>query len=216
MILLIDKSAGMTSFDVIRQLRRKLNIRKMGHAGTLDPAATGLLIVATEHDTKKLSEFLKFDKEYEGEIEFGKVSDTYDGAGKIAEVSFQGTIDRQTVEAALKDFEGKIWQMPPRFSAKKIKGVPAYKLARQGKLVELKARQVTISKIEILAYRWPILKIRVTCSSGTYLRSLAHDLGQKLGCGGYLKSLRRTRVGHFRVEEAESVPLARAQPVKSR
>lgn len=194
----------MTSFDVIRRLRKQTGIRKMGHSGTLDPAATGLLVIGTGDSTKTLSEYLKMDKEYEAEIEFGKISDTYDSDGKISDFPHdKKAAGISEMEAALKNFKGEIMQIPPAFSAKKIKGVPAYKLARKGILVSLEARKVKISKIEILGFAWPFLKVRVSCSSGTYLRSLAHDLGRKLGCGGYLKSLRRTRIGKFRVEDAK-------------
>lgn len=205
MILLINKPPGITSFDVIRRLRRKMGIRKMGHCGTLDPQASGLMIIATEKDTKKLSDFLKLGKEYEAEIEFGKTSNTYDSDGEIVEYRNAQNLNLAQIKKALKEFEGEIMQTPPAFSAKKIKGVPAYKLARKGKVFSLAPKKVVIRKIEILDFSWPVLKIRINCSSGTYVRSLAHDLGQVLGCGAYLKGLRRTKIGEFGVEEGEKI-----------
>lgn len=200
-LYLVDKPAGITSFDVIRELRRELGVRKMGHAGTLDPIATGALIVAVGEQTKELTKLFGLEKEYEVEIEFGKTSDTQDADGKVEEVKFsREPPTREEVERELQNFLGKISQMPPQFSAKKIKGTPAYKLARKGKIVELKAITKEIKKIEILGYEWPILKIRVVCESGTYMRTLAHDLGQKLGVGALMKGLRRTRIGDFRLD----------------
>ncbi|MEK7528918.1 MAG: tRNA pseudouridine(55) synthase TruB [Patescibacteria group bacterium] len=205
-LLLIDKPKGITSFDVIRRLRKVHNIRKMGHAGTLDPLATGLMIIGVGKGTKKLTGFIKLDKEYEGEIEFGKISDTYDADGVIKNAYSGGPIERERIESALLKFTGEFEQMPPIFSAKKIKGVPAYKLARKGEKVVLEPKKITIHAIDIMAYEWPILRVRVRCSSGTYVRSLAHDLGEALGCGGYLTELRRTRIGAYSVDQAEPLP----------
>lgn len=199
-LYLVDKPAGITSFDVIRELRRELGVRKMGHAGTLDPIATGALIVAVGEQTKELTKLFGLEKEYEVEIEFGKTSDTQDADGKVEEVKFSRTNPtKEEVERELQNFLGKITQMPPQFSAKKVKGTPAYKLARKGKTVELKAVTKEIKKIEILGYEWPVLKIRVVCESGTYMRTLAHDLGQKLTVGALMKGLRRIRIGEFRL-----------------
>lgn len=214
-VLLIDKSKGITSFDVIRILRKKLGVRKMGHAGTLDPLATGLLIVGVGEATKELSKYMGLPKEYEVTIEFGKVSNTYDANGKFhiphstpvrrsfSEGGFH--IPRDQFQEALKNFIGTIEQTPPPFSAVKIGGKRAYELARKGISVTLAPRNVQIFNIEILAWNWPLVKLRVTCGKGTYMRSLAHDLGQVLGCGGYVKELRRTAIGEFRVEEAEKI-----------
>ncbi|MEK9132953.1 MAG: tRNA pseudouridine(55) synthase TruB [Patescibacteria group bacterium] len=203
-ILLIDKPSGITSFDVIRHLRRKLGIRKMGHGGTLDPLATGLMIIGINEGTKRLTEFLGLPKEYEVLIEFGKVSNTYDADGEISDGSKRKVV-RDEFEKTLKDFIGEISQTPPAFSAKKINGQRAYELARKGQVVELKPQKITISAIEILNFSWPFVKLRIACSKGTYIRSLAHDLGQKLGCGGYVKELRRTRIGNCRVEDATAI-----------
>lgn len=205
-ILLIDKPSGITSFDVIRQLRKKLGIRKMGHAGTLDPLASGLLIIAVEGATKELSKYMGLPKEYEVRIEFGKVSDTYDADGEVqATGRAAANSSREDFEKILPQFTGDIHQMPPAFSALKINGRRAYDLARKGLEVKLEPRTVYIESIEILEWNWPLVKLRVRCGKGTYIRSLAHDLGQTLGCGGYVKELRRTKIGEFRVEDAEKL-----------
>lgn len=207
-ILFIDKPSGITSFDVIRQLRRQLGIKKMGHAGTLDPLATGLLIIGLEKGTKELSHYMSLPKEYEVLVEFWKVSTTYDGDGVISKYEAQNTqyeIRKNDFESVLKNFIGEISQMPPQFSAKRINGRRAYDLARQGEHVALKPVKVFIENIEIIEWNWPLVRLRVRCGKGTYIRSLAHDLGQTLGCGGYVKELRRTRIGEFRVEEAKKI-----------
>jgi len=202
-ILLIDKPKGITSFDVIRKLRRSMNIRKMGHGGTLDPLATGLMIIGVGAGTKLLTGYIGLDKTYETVIEFGKISDTYDADGKVEEVKSAPQVSRDQVEEILKkDFTGEISQTPPIFSAIKVKGQRAYDLARSGKEVKLEPRKVTIKNIEILKWEWPLVTLKIDCSKGTYIRSIAHDLGQKLGCGGYVKELRRTRIGDFKVEDA--------------
>lgn len=203
-ILLIDKPSGITSFDVIRKLRRQLVIRKMGHAGTLDPLATGLLIIATEKDTKRISEFMGLPKEYEVLIEFGKVSTTYDADGEITEMPLR-SVSRDELEKTLQKFIGEIEQMPPIFSALKINGKRACDRVRAGEKVELKPRKITISKIEIQEWNWPMVRLKVNCGKGTYIRSLAHDLGQALGCGGYVKELRRTAIGNINVINAQKL-----------
>lgn len=204
MILFIDKPSGITSFDAIRQMRRKLGIRKIGHAGTLDPLATGLLILATEKDTKKLTAFLKLDKEYEAEMELGKTSDTYDRDGKIQVIIEHPEISRENLDAALKEFVGEIEQTPPAYSAIKVWGKPAYKYARKGEKVELPSRKIRIFEIEVLDFTPPFVRLRVQCSSGTYIRSLVHELGLTLGTGAIVQNLRRTKVGNFVLN---SVPL---------
>lgn len=203
-ILLVDKPKGITSFDVIRRLRNKLGIKKMGHAGTLDPLATGLLIIATGSATKEISKYMNLSKEYEVLVEFGKTSTTYDADGEISQ-GILCDVSRDEFEKVLENFIGEISQMPPIFSAKKIKGVRAYDLARQGKEVKLEPRIVKIDRIEILEWNWPLVRLRVNCGKGTYIRSLANDIGEKLDCGGYVKELRRTAIGEFRVENAEQI-----------
>lgn len=203
-ILLIDKPKGITSFDVIRRLRNKLGIKKMGHAGTLDPLATGLLIIAIGFATKEISKYMNLPKEYEVLMEFGKTSTTYDADGEITNCVLRD-VGRSEFEKVLENFIGEISQTPPIFSAKKIKGVRAYDLARQGKEVKLEPRIVKIDRIEILEWNWPLVRLRVNCGKGTYIRSLANDIGEKLDCGGYVKELRRTAIGEFKVEDAEKI-----------
>lgn len=205
-ILLIDKPSGITSFDVIRILRKKLGIRKMGHAGTLDPLATGLLIIGLGEGTKDLSKYIGLPKEYEVTIEFGKVSNTYDALGKVEGKRFRGeAMMRGKFEKTLSKFIGTTSQIPPKFSALKVKGKRAYELARKGISFQLAPRNVEIFSIEILAWEWPVVKLHVKCGKGTYIRSFAHDLGQALGCGGYVKELRREAIGEFRVEQAKKI-----------
>lgn len=206
-ILFIDKPSGITSFDVIRKLRQKLGIRKMGHAGTLDPLATGLLIIGLEKATKELAAYMGLPKEYEVLIEFGKVSTTYDADGELRIMRPFGCPElriarREELEKILQNFVGEIDQTPPPFSAKRINGQRAYDLARKGENVQLKPVKVRIDSIEILDWNWPFVSLRVKCGKGTYIRSIAHDLGQKIGCGAYVKELRRTAIGDFRVENA--------------
>lgn len=203
-ILLIDKPSGISSFDVIRRLRNKIGMQRMGYAGTLDPLATGLLIIGIGDATKNLDNYVSLSKEYEVLIEFGKNSTTYDADGEISNGVLRG-VDRKEFENVLKNFIGEILQMPPIFSAKKIKGVRAYDLARKGKEVKLEPKSIKIYKIEILNWDWPFVRLRVNCGKGTYIRSLAHDIGERLGCGGYVKELRRTAIGEFKVENAEQI-----------
>lgn len=203
-ILFIDKPSGITSFDVIRRLRKKLGLRKMGHAGTLDPLATGLLIIAVEEATKKISHYVGLPKEYEVTIEFGKVSTTYDADGEITEGKLS-SITRGAFEEVLKKFIGTTNQTPPPFSAIRVHGRRAYDLARKGEKVTLSPRPIWVRSIEIRGFYWPLVSLRVICGKGTYIRSLAHDIGRELGCGGYVKALRRTAIGQFRVEEAEQL-----------
>lgn len=203
-IYFIDKPSGITSFDVIRQLRRKLSVRKMGHAGTLDPLATGLLIVAVGNATKEINKYMDLEKEYEVLVEFGKVSTTYDADGKISKGILRD-VNRSEFEKVLKNFIGEILQIPPIFSAKKIKGIRAYDLARKGIKFVLEPRTVFIKSIGIIEWNWPFARLRVKCGKGTYIRSLAHDIGQKLGCGGYVKELRRTAIGEFKVEDVVKI-----------
>lgn len=216
-ILLIDKPAGWTSFDVVAKIRggvrrkyldagvkpTKLQL-KVGHAGTLDPFATGLLIILLGDTTKKASEFLKLDKTYEAEILLGQTSTTGDPEGELASVS-----DKQPTEAevrsVLEAFIGDIRQRPPMFSAIKIDGKRAYTLARDGKEVEMPERRVRIHAIELIRYSYPSLFIRTHVGSGTYIRSLAVDIGEALGTGAYCKTLRRTRVGTWRIDDATTV-----------
>lgn len=203
--VLIDKPQGITSFDVVAKVRKLTGEKRVGHSGTLDPLATGLLIVAVGRGaTKHLQKFVGLDKEYEVTGRFGYVSDTYDAdCDNIVALKPDFETDRNEVEKIIKaDFLGEIKQVPPAYSAIKIAGKKAYELARKGKIVSLGARSVTIEEFKVLEFKWPLVSFRIYCSSGTYVRSLIHDLGQKLGCGAYVTKLRRTKIGDFKIENA--------------
>jgi tRNA pseudouridine55 synthase len=204
--LLVDKPGGVTSFDVVRDVRRASGVRKVGHAGTLDPLATGLLVVAIGEATKLLEYFIGCDKEYEVLAKFGYRSDSYDADGEIEEVDSSLAVEGKQIDIAIKEeFLGKIQQMPPKYSALKIGGKRACDIVREGGEVELKAREVSIQFFEVIDYDWPLVRFRVKCGSGTYVRSLVHDLGEKLGTGAFVEELRRNYVGPFEVNDA--VPL---------
>ena len=201
--ILINKPSGITSHDVVDELRKITKIKKIGHAGTLDPFATGLLILGIGREfTKKLSIFQKKDKEYVATLRLGAESDTFDRDGKIVEKPVEKIPEREEIEKVLKNFLGEIEQIPPAFSAKKVKGRKLYELARKGIKVEPKPQKVKIYEISILEYKFPYLKIKVECSSGTYIRSLANDIGKKLGCGAYVEELTRTKIGEFSIKNA--------------
>jgi len=201
-VLLIDKPLGWTSFDVIRKLRSILKIRKIGHAGTLDPLATGLLIVCTGKFTKKINEFMAQEKEYTGTFTAGATTPTYDRESAPENIKDYSFLTADTIHAATTAFKGEILQKPPIHSAIKKDGKRAYTLARQGIEVELEPRKLTIREFEITAIELPVIHFRVSCSTGTYIRSLANDFGEALGCGVYLSSLRRTRIGEFNVSDS--------------
>lgn len=197
----IYKPKGITSFDVIFKLRKILNIKKIGHTGTLDPLAEGVLIVAIGEATKLIEFMMKHEKAYSAEIILGFESNTYDAEGELKKAGSQKP-DFDEVQAALKAFEGEVDQAPPIYSALKIDGKKAYELAREGKKVEMKSRKVLIKDIVLIDYKYPTLTIDVECSSGTYIRSLAHDIGEKLGTGAYLNALIRTKVGYFLIKDS--------------
>ena len=201
-VIVIDKPAGMTSHDVVNRVRRILQEKSVGHLGTLDPMATGVLPLVAGRMTRLAQFYTTSNKSYEGEIRFGISTTTYDAEGDpIREIPLENlTLDRILESAA--GFTGTIEQMPPPFSAKKVGGVPAYKLARKNKEVELKAVQVDVKRFEIFDLMGDRARFSCDVSSGTYVRSLAHDLGQKLGCGAHLSALRRTRSGEFCMEDA--------------
>jgi len=204
-VMLVDKPLGWTSFDVIRKLRPLIGIRKIGHAGTLDPLATGLLIVCTGKFTKRINQYMAQQKEYTGTITLGATTPTYDLESEPANFKDTNLITLEKVQSILPQFTGLIEQIPPAHSAIKIDGKRVYELARKGKEVKLEPRTVQIYSFEILAFRDAQLQFRVVCSTGTYIRSLANDLGQALGCGGYLSALRRTRIGEFEVTAAQTM-----------
>lgn len=201
--LYINKPVGMTSHDVIDELRKVTKIRRIGHSGTLDPFATGLLVCGLGREaTKKLVIFLKQDKEYLACLKLGFVSDTYDRTGEIKKREVQKQPSLVMIRKILKKFQGEISQYPPMFSAKKIKGKKLYQLARQGITVELQPSLVKIYSLKIEKYEFPYLSFRIECSSGTYIRSLANDIGQALDCGAYLDKLCRTKIGDISLNSA--------------
>ncbi len=203
MILLIDKPKGWTSFDVVAKVRGILHEKKVGHGGTLDPNATGLLIVGTGADTKKLGEITKNqNKTYEAEIILGENRDTEDVEGKTTSKNEDIIPTTDQVSEIIKTFVGEIDQIPPAYSAIKIKGKKSYDQARKGISVKLEPRKINIYSIDLVSYEYPVLKIICEVSSGTYIRSLARDIGGKLGTGAYLNELRRTRVGEYQVQKA--------------
>ncbi len=204
-VILMDKPLRWTSFDVVKKIRILTGISKVGHAGTLDPLATGLLIVCTGKFTKKINEYMAQEKEYTGTITIGAVTPTYDLESAPEQIRDFSHITEELIIEATKKFTGVIQQIPPAHSAIKKEGTPAYKLARKGIEVKMEPRQVTIYGFDITKVELPTIHFKVTCSTGTYIRSLANDLGAELGCGGYLSSLCRTRIGEFRVEDAETI-----------
>jgi len=202
--LLIDKREGMTSFSVIAALRRRLKVKKIGHAGTLDPFATGLLLVFVSRSyTKYVDAFVGHDKEYEAELILGEKRDTFDLEGKLLEKSGYRPSQEEVCEV-IDTFQGSIQQIPPMFSAKKVGGKKLYQLARKGVSIERKPVEITLSTT-LLDYTYPSLRIHVECSKGTYIRSIGDEIGEKLGSYAYANTLRRTRSGPFHIEE--SVPL---------
>lgn len=212
-IILIDKPAGISSFGVVAKVRGKLKAEfgkkiKVGHTGTLDPFATGLLILLTGKMTKKSSDFLKLDKTYEATLKLGYTSTTGDPEGEIREYSeISEFCALSDIKSILSGFIGKITQTPPKFSAIKINGQRAYKLARKGADFEVPSREVTIYNIEILDYNYPELRIRCDVSSGTYIRTLAEDIGKKLGTGAYLTALRRIKIGDYDIKDAKTLDM---------
>lgn len=220
-ILLIDKPAGMTSFGVAARIRRILTEQvraeylkkgqtppkrvKVGHTGTLDPFATGLLIIMTGKNTKKCRDFLNLDKTYEATIYLGATSTTGDIEGEITKNPTATPPSTEQINTVINDFQGEITQKLPKFSAIKVNGERAYKLARRGADFEMPERKITVYKIEILNYNFPELTIRAHVSSGTYIRTLGEDIGKKLGTGGYLTALRRTKIGTYNIKDARTL-----------
>jgi tRNA pseudouridine55 synthase len=220
-ILIINKPAGPTSYDIVDQIKKIIAPRggvfprvKIGHAGTLDPFAEGVLIVLINQATKLQTKFMEMAKTYVGTLKLGETSSTYDPegiktspfanppTGEAGATEGQANPNAQTIQDTIKSFIGEIDQVPPIHSAIKVNGIRAYKLAWRGEKPELKPRKIKIYDIKILDYNYPHLKIEVNCSRGTYIRSLAHDIGQKLGCGAYLEALVRTKIGKFAIENS--------------
>ena len=204
-VLLINKPLNWTSFDVVRKVRNLVKIKKVGHAGTLDPLATGLLIICTGKFTKRINEFMAREKEYTGSFTLGATTPTYDLESEPANFKSFDHLTEDEIKKATSQFTGEIMQVPPAHSAIKQQGKRVYELARQGKEVVLEPRKLLISEFEITDIALPVVSFRVVCSTGTYIRSLAHDFGQALGCGAYLSSLCRTRIGEFKNEDAMSM-----------
>lgn len=206
-VLLIDKPFRWTSFDVIGRIRKLVKIKKVGHAGTLDPLATGLLIVCTGRFTKRINEFMAQEKEYTGTFTLGATTPTYDLESEPGDFKSTEAITAEMIQAAVKPFTGEILQVPPAHSAIKVDGKRVYELAREGKEVKLEPRKVTIREFTITQIEMPVVHFKVVCSTGTYIRSLAFDFGRELGCGAYLSSLCRTRIGEHKLQDAMSMDL---------
>ena len=204
-VLLVDKPLEWTSFDVVKKLRYALKVKKIGHAGTLDPLATGLLILCTGKKTKEIEGYQGMEKEYMGEIVIGKRTASYDLESEVEDVMSVDHITEDDINRVVTMFQGEISQVPPVFSAVKVNGERAYKRARKGKETKLEARKVTIHKFEMQKVGPDRYSFVVVCTKGTYIRSLANDVGEALGTGAYLASLRRTRIGDFHVDDARTI-----------
>lgn len=202
-ILLVDKPKGITSHDVVDRVRHKLHMKRIGHAGTLDPMATGLVIILVGKATKASQFLMGMDKVYEGSILLGKSTNTHDAEGQVTQERPVPELTEEQVVALLKTFEGDQYQTPPMFSAKKKDGVPLYKLARKGKEVEREARLIHISSFELDEWHAPDkIDFTIACTKGTYVRTIANDLGEKIGCGAHLTALNRTDIEKFRIEDS--------------
>ena len=214
-VFLIDKPLDWTSFDVVRKVRNALKIKKVGHAGTLDPLATGLLIVCAGKMTKQIDSFMGQEKEYTGTFVIGSTTDSFDLEQPIVPVADPSHITLEQVKDAVAELTGDILQVPPMHSAIKVDGKRVYESARKGKEVKMEPRPVTVSEFEITKFENPVVEFRIVCSKGTYIRSLARDLGEKLNVGAYMSSLCRTRIGNFKLTEAhELLPLV--EEIKAR
>ena len=206
-ILLLDKPSGITSHDIVDRLRRKLKMKKIGHAGTLDPLATGLMIMLIGKATKVSQFLISLDKAYEGTFKLGVETNSQDSDGEVVETKdLPENLSEEIIGDAMKEFLGDQYQTPPMFSAKKINGVPLYKMARKGKTVEREPRVIRINELSLQGWDSPEGRFFMDCSKGTYVRTVFHDLGQKLDCGGHLTSLRRTKINDFSIEGVPTLP----------
>ena len=205
-ILNINKPSGQTSFRIVAMVKRWSGERRVGHAGTLDPTATGVLPVCLGRGTRLIEFLVDAAKTYQAQIELGTATDTYDDSGQITHKGDPSGINQGQLESALDMFRGPIQQTPPMYSAVKHRGRPLYELARAGIQVERKSRPAIIHRLELISWQPPVVTVEVECSKGTYIRSLAHDLGQSLGCGAHLKNLIRTRCGLFDIKDSVSIP----------
>jgi len=204
-VLLINKPLYWTSFDAVRKIRNLIGIKKVGHAGTLDPLATGLLIICTGKFTKKINEYMAQEKEYTGTFTIGATTATYDLESKPENFKSIENLSEEKIRNVIKKFLGEIKQVPPAHSAIKLQGKRVYELARKGKEVNLEPRKIFVQEFEIGQIELPLVHFRVVCSTGTYIRSLANDFGKQLACGAYLSCLCRTRIGEFKLEDALSI-----------
>lgn len=201
-ILLVDKPTGMTSHDVVHRIRRHFNLKKVGHGGTLDPAATGLLVILLGRGTRASSRFMSSDKTYEGTIRLGITTDSQDADGKIIGEADASGITREQLETAMAKFRGDMYQTPPMVSAIKVEGVPLYKLARRGEEIERKPRFIHIYDFRLLSFTPPSATFVLQCSKGTYVRTICHDVGNALGVGAHLSQLRRTETAGYSIKQA--------------
>ena len=202
-IFAVNKPKGMTSHDVVNIVRKKTGVKRVGHGGTLDPMAQGVLVIAVgRENTKQLDQYVKGEKEYIAEITLGAISDTYDAEGEIQNANKNTKPDISDIDKLSNLFTGNIDQIPPIYSSVKIKGKPAHRRVRKGEKIELESRPVFVKSIDILDYHYPVLKLKIITGPGVYIRSIAHDLGQLLKTGAYLSALTRTKVGKFTLKEA--------------
>lgn len=221
MVVLLNKNKGITSQEAVTRVKRLLRVKKAGHAGTLDPMATGVLLVCTNEATKITPFLMELKKEYLFKARFGVTTDTYDSEGKVVRTVEDFKLERNELERVLEEFTGEIMQIPPIYSAVKIGGKPLHELARKGIEIERKAKKVFVHSIKIVNFEPPFVTFEVICSKGTYVRSLCHDIGEKLGIGAHVVELTRTRVGEFRFEEAveleelKSLSSSNLQPLAS-
>ncbi len=213
-MLLINKPLHWTSFDAVRKIRGLVRTKKVGHAGTLDPLASGLLIICTGKFTKRINEYMAREKEYTGDFTLGATTPTYDLESEPGDFKPVEDITEERIRAAAAAFTGEIWQVPPAHSAIKVEGKRVYELARKGKEVNLEPRRIFIKEFDITGIEGPVVHFRVVCSTGTYIRSLAHDMGRVLGCGAYLSRLCRTRIGEFHLADAVT-PMELEQQLKA-
>lgn len=206
-IILVDKPLDWTSFDIVARMRAMFEVKKIGHAGTLDPKATGLLIICTGKKTKSIDSFMGWEKEYTGIIELGSTTKSFDTETEVVKQQEVGGLSQSQISHCFREFIGVQQQLPPMYSAIKMNGRRLYKDARKGRDIERPTREVEIKEFEMTSFALPSVGFRVVCSKGTYIRSLANDVGVRLGCGAYLKELRRTRIGEFSVGDALPVEL---------
>lgn len=204
-MIVIDKPVHWTSFDVVKKIRTVLKIKKVGHAGTLDPLATGVLIICTGKFTKKINEFMAQEKEYTGTFTLGAVTPTYDLESTPEQQQDISHLQPEAIHETVKKFIGEIDQFPPIYSALKKEGTPLYELARRGEELKLQSRKILITSFEITAIEMPLVHFKISCSTGTYIRSIAHDFGKALGCGAYLSSLCRSKIGSVSLDDADTI-----------